>query len=77
MNPVTRVADGAAPAVDARVLVVDDEPPLLRALATNLRARGYDVDLAASGEEALSLAARHRPTRSCSTWGCPASTASR
>ena len=61
MNPVTRVADGAAPAVDARVLVVDDEPPLLRALATNLRARGYTVDVAPTGEEALTLAARHRP----------------
>jgi two-component system, OmpR family, KDP operon response regulator KdpE len=61
VNPVTRVADGAAPAVDARVLVVDDEPPLLRALATNLRARGYTVDVAPTGEEALTLAARHRP----------------
>ena len=28
----------------SRVLVVDDEPPLLRALGTNLKARGYDVD---------------------------------
>jgi two-component system KDP operon response regulator KdpE len=45
----------------ARVLVVDDEAPILRALATNLRARGYTVDAAASGEEALGLAARHRP----------------
>ena len=44
-----------------RVLVVDDEPPILRALATNLRARGYTVDLAPTGEEALRLAARHRP----------------
>jgi two-component system KDP operon response regulator KdpE len=61
VNPVTRVADGTAPAVDARVLVVDDEPPLLRALATNLRARGYTVDVAPTGEEALTLAARHRP----------------
>ena len=45
----------------ARVLVVDDEAPILRALATNLRTRGYTVDAAASGEEALDLAARHRP----------------
>jgi two-component system KDP operon response regulator KdpE len=44
-----------------RVLVVDDEPQLLRALITNLRARGYDVDAAATGEIALELAARHRP----------------
>ena len=45
------------------MLVVDDEPPMLRALGINLRARGYVVDLAPTGEEALQLAARHRPTR--------------
>jgi two-component system KDP operon response regulator KdpE len=44
-----------------RVLVVDDEPQILRALAINLRARGYDVDLAPDGEHALTLAARHHP----------------
>ncbi len=44
-----------------RVLCVDDEPALLRALATNLRARDFEVDLAASGEDALRLAAEHRP----------------
>ena len=44
-----------------RVLVVDDEPQILRALAINLRARGYDVDLAASGEDALRMAADHHP----------------
>jgi hypothetical protein len=31
-----------------RILVVDDEAPIRRALETNLRARGYDVDLAAT-----------------------------
>jgi two-component system KDP operon response regulator KdpE len=45
----------------SRVLVVDDEAPMRRALAANLRARGYDVDLAESGEQALELAARHHP----------------
>ncbi len=44
-----------------RVLVVDDEPQILRALGINLRARGYDVDLAASGEAALQLAAHDHP----------------
>jgi two-component system KDP operon response regulator KdpE len=44
-----------------RVLAVDDEPPILRALAANLRVRGYDVDLAPTGEAALELAARNLP----------------
>ena len=44
-----------------RVLVVDDEPQILRGLGTNLRARGYEVDTAADGEQALDLAARRRP----------------
>ena len=44
-----------------RILVVDDEPQLLRALATNLKASGYEVDQAATGEAALMLAASHHP----------------
>jgi len=44
-----------------RILAVDDEPQILRALATNLRARGYDVDLAPTGEAALTLAAKKHP----------------
>jgi two-component system, OmpR family, KDP operon response regulator KdpE len=44
-----------------RVLVVDDEPPIVRALEINLRARRYDVHTAASGTEALQVAAAHPP----------------
>ena len=44
-----------------RILVVDDEPQIRKALSVNLRARGYDVDTAASGEEALTLAAGNHP----------------
>ncbi len=44
-----------------RVLVVDDEPQIRRALSINLRARGYEVDVAASGEEALQRAAARVP----------------
>lgn len=43
------------------MLVVDDEAPIRRALDINLRARGYEVDLAASGEQALQVAARRHP----------------
>ncbi len=45
----------------ARVLVVDDEPQIVRALSTNLRERGYLVDPARNGREALELAAASRP----------------
>lgn len=44
-----------------KVLVVDDEPQLVRALVTNLKVRGYEVVGAASGEEAVELAATTRP----------------
>jgi len=44
-----------------RVLLVDDEPQILRALATNLKARDFDVDLAPTGEDALRLAAERHP----------------
>jgi two-component system KDP operon response regulator KdpE len=43
------------------VLVVDDEPQIRRALAITLRARGYEVELAADGRQALALAADTRP----------------
>ncbi|MGA9595451.1 MAG: response regulator [Acidimicrobiia bacterium] len=44
-----------------RVLVVDDEPQIVRALGINLKALGYRVDTAATGEDALRMAADHRP----------------
>jgi two-component system KDP operon response regulator KdpE len=40
-----------------RVLIVDDEPQFLRALATNLRGAGYEVDTATNAAEALAQAA--------------------
>jgi two-component system, OmpR family, KDP operon response regulator KdpE len=43
------------------VLVVDDEPPILRTLDVNLRARGYEVQLARSGHQALAIATRRAP----------------
>ena len=46
-----------------RILIVEDEPALLRALEINLRARGYDVATAATGREALAGAARPAGSR--------------
>ena len=43
------------------ILVVDDEPQIRRALAVNLAARGYVVDQAGTGREALHLAASAHP----------------
>jgi two-component system, OmpR family, KDP operon response regulator KdpE len=47
--------------VRPRVLVVDDEPQILRALQTNLRGAGYEVEAAATVEAALSAAAMRPP----------------
>ncbi|MFJ9647486.1 response regulator [Streptomyces sp. NPDC004244] len=44
-----------------RVLVVDDEPQIVRALVINLKARKYEVDAAADGAGALELAAARHP----------------
>ena len=43
------------------ILVIDDEPQILRALQINLRVRGYQVSTATTGIEALQQAARHPP----------------
>jgi two-component system, OmpR family, KDP operon response regulator KdpE len=43
------------------VLVVDDEPPIVRAVAANLRARGFEVLTASTGETALASVETHRP----------------
>lgn len=44
-----------------RAFIVDDEPAVRRFLKTSLAARGYDVEEAASGAEALEGVARFRP----------------
>jgi two-component system KDP operon response regulator KdpE len=44
-----------------RVLVVDDDRALARALAINLAARSYEVDVALTGAEALEVAGRGLP----------------
>jgi two-component system KDP operon response regulator KdpE len=44
-----------------RVLVVDDEHAILRVVGAGLKARGYDVDAAATGQAALDATALHQP----------------
>jgi two-component system, OmpR family, KDP operon response regulator KdpE len=45
-----------------RILLVDDEAGIQRAVAPLLRARGYDVDVASTGAEALKMFAERTPT---------------
>jgi len=45
----------------ARILVVDDEPQILRFLKPSLTAAGYDVVVATTGKEALKAAATRSP----------------
>jgi two-component system KDP operon response regulator KdpE len=45
----------------ARILVVDDESQILRALRTSLQGAGYEVDVAANAGDALTRAAAHPP----------------
>jgi len=43
------------------VLIVDDEPQIMRALRINLRVRHYEVHVAGTGTQALEVAAKHPP----------------
>ena len=57
------------------ILVVDDEQDILELVKYNLEKEGYRVTTVATGEDALGRRAPGRPTSSCSTSCCPASTA--
>jgi two-component system KDP operon response regulator KdpE len=54
------MATGQCDAVTT-ILVIDDEPQIIRALRINLRVRHYEVIAASSAAEALELAAKHPP----------------
>jgi two-component system KDP operon response regulator KdpE len=54
-------APGLVTHVASRVLIVEDEPALLRALQINLRARGYAVTTATTGQQALEEASEQAP----------------
>jgi two-component system, OmpR family, response regulator len=59
------------PQSSARILVVDDEPSIVDAVATALRYEGYEVDEAATGREALSAVARAEPDLVVLDWMLP------
>jgi two-component system OmpR family response regulator len=54
-----------------RILVVDDEPSIVDAVATALRYEGFEVDEAANGREALSTVAQHEPDLIVLDWMLP------
>ena len=64
VRPLAAGGEGAGAGLSAngtRVLVVDDEPQILRALRTSLRGAGYEVDTAETAETALAAAALRPP----------------
>jgi two-component system, OmpR family, response regulator len=54
-----------------RILVVDDEPSIVDAVATALRYEGFDVEEAATGRDALSAVARNEPDLIVLDWMLP------
>jgi two-component system OmpR family response regulator len=55
----------------ARILVVDDEPSIVDAVATALRYEGYDVDEASTGRDALAAVTRIEPDLIVLDWMLP------
>ena len=47
--------------MSARILMIDDEPLILKPLAVNLAARGYELALATTAAEGMKIAAEGRP----------------
>jgi two-component system KDP operon response regulator KdpE len=60
-RPESVAPTGSGRARPNAILIVEDQPELMRALRINLRARQYDVLAARTGREALALAASHPP----------------
>ena len=54
-----------------RILVVDDEPSIVDAVATALRYEGFEVGEAANGRQALSSVAQHEPDLIVLDWMLP------
>jgi CheY-like chemotaxis protein len=52
---------GMLPSVSPRVLLVDDDPVILRLLEVNFRLDGFEVTTASHGDEAIARAAEIRP----------------
>ena len=73
-------AAGPPPAADRdgppRILVVDDDPKMLRFVRNALSAAGYAPLVTGEPEDLARIIRTEKPQLSCSTWCCPAATAS-
>ncbi len=69
--PGPLIANGPANGTAQRILVVDDEPSIVDAVATALRYEGFEVDEATNGREALELVTRHEPDLIVLDWMLP------
>ena len=67
----TETTAGAAQGARQRVLVVDDEPSIVDAVATALRYEDYEVEEATTGRDALSAIARFEPDLVVLDWMLP------
>ena len=47
--------------MSAKILIVDDEPPIIDVLSYNLSQANYEVVVARDGEEALAVARQEEP----------------
>ena len=53
--------NSAPPATDIRILIVDDTPANIQALAAILKSKGYQISAATNGKQALEVLARVQP----------------
>ncbi len=63
--------NGSANVAAQRILVIDDEPSIVDAVATALRYEGYEVEEAATGRDALEAVIRHEPDLVVLDWMLP------
>ena len=63
--------NGSANGAGQRILVVDDEPSIVDAVATALRYEGYEVEEAATGRDALEAVIREEPSLVVLDWMLP------
>src|SRR5207245_371611 len=70
-EPVPRSASMATTEIKQKILIVDDEPSIVDAVATALRYEGYDVEEAGTGRAALTAVMTFEPDLVVLDWMLP------